>query len=261
MILERMRAMNRMLQTAAKVTYAEVATILGQVLEANVYIGDREGGILGFSLQKGFECDVMLEKVLQVGCFPERYVEWLLRATETLPNVRLKESRCAFSGDLLCKFSDKFTTILPMYGCGERSGTLIVAKFEKEFTEADLVLAEYAAVVVGLKFLRDQNDRTEEIARKKAIVQMAFGTLSYSEQTAMRYLLREIEGNEGLLIASRIADQKGFTRSVIVNALRKLGSAGVLESQSLGMKGTYVRITNEYLMAFLEKLSEAGSHR
>ena len=34
----------------------------------------------------------------------------------------------------------------------------------------------------------------------------------------------------------------GITRSVIVNALRKLESAGIIESRSLGMKGTYLKV-------------------
>ena len=39
-----------------------------------------------------------------------------------------------------------------------------------------------------------------------------------------------------------IADRIGITRSVIVNALRKLESAGIIESRSLGMKGTYLKV-------------------
>ena len=62
------------------------------------------------------------------------------------------------------------------------------------------------------------------------------------------------EGNEGLLVASRIADRVGITRSVIVNALRKFESAGVIESRSLGMKGTHIKILNDKLIPELEKV-------
>ncbi len=34
---------------------------------------------------------------------------------------------------------------------------------------------------------------------------------------------------------------------MIVNALRKLESAGVIESRSLGMKGTYLKVLNSGL--------------
>jgi len=61
------------------------------------------------------------------------------------------------------------------------------------------------------------------------------------------YILDELGGKEGLLVASKIADRIGITRSVIVNALRKLESAGIIESRFLDMKGTYIKILNEQI--------------
>lgn len=70
----------------------------------------------------------------------------------------------------------------------------------------------------------------------------------------LNIFLRSLDGNEGLLVASKIADRVGITRSVIVNALRKLESAGVIESRSLGMKGTYIKVLNNKFLMELEKL-------
>lgn len=56
-----------------------------------------------------------------------------------------------------------------------------------------------------------------------------------------------------VLTASSIADEIGITRSVIVNALRKLESAGIIESRSLGMKGTYLKVLNQQFIKELEK--------
>ena len=88
------------------------------------------------------------------------------------------------------------------------------------------------------------SEEIEEEARSKAVVQMAINSLSYSELEAIEHIFEELNGNEGLLVASKIADRVGITRSVIVNALRKLESAGVIESRSLGMKGTYIKVLN-----------------
>ncbi|MPM75253.1 GTP-sensing transcriptional pleiotropic repressor CodY [bioreactor metagenome] len=85
------------------------------------------------------------------------------------------------------------------------------------------------------------------------MVQIAFSTLSYSELEAIINIIGALEGNEGLLVASKIADQAGITRSVIVNALRKFESAGLIETRSLGMKGTYIKVLNEYLLEELKK--------
>ena len=98
-----------------------------------------------------------------------------------------------------------------------------------------------------------------ESESKKAVVQLAIGTLSYSELEAVEHIFSELNGDEGLLVASKIADKVGITRSVIVNALRKFESAGVIESRSLGMKGTHIKILNEKLMDELKKIKDRKS--
>jgi len=256
LLLERTRKINKLLQKSDKVEYGEISKVLSNVMSANVYIVGKDGLSLGYALLHDFECDIMRDRVLSQGLFPERYVEWLLRINETSPNLHLDDGLCAFSDGLKCIFRDKFTTIVPIYGGGERIGTLIVAKFENEFTDDDLLLAEYGATVVGMEMLSDRSSKIEDEARKKATVQVALGTLSYSELEAVMHILAELDGNEGLLVASKIADRVGITRSVIVNALRKFESAGVIESKSLGMKGTYIRVLNERLMDELEKLKK-----
>jgi transcriptional pleiotropic repressor len=94
--------------------------------------------------------------------------------------------------------------------------------------------------------------------RRKAAVQIALGTLSYSEMDAAAHIFSELAGTSGILVASRIADRAGITRSVIVNALRKLESAGVIEAKSLGMKGTFIRILNDSLIESLNKQKQNG---
>ena len=144
----------------------------------------------------------------------------------------------------------------PINSGGERLGTLVLARFGKDFTEDDLVLAEYSATIVGMEILRSKQEEYEEEVRKKAVVQMAIGTLSYSELEAMEHIFEELDGEEGLLVASKVADRVGITRSVIVNALRKLESAGVIESRSLGMKGTHIKILNDKLLDELKLAKE-----
>ncbi len=223
---------------------------------ANVYIVHRDGHILGHALLDGFECSIMIDRVIEQGRFPAWYVNWIMSVAETIPNKQLKNGMCSFEKDTPCMFKDKYTTIVPIYGAGERIGTLIVAKFHNEFELSDLILAEYGATVVGTELLRDRSEQKEEEMRKKATVQVALATLSYSELEAVMHILSELDGDEGLLVASKIADRVGITRSVIVNALRKFESAGVIESKSLGMKGTYIRVLNEWLMDELKKVKK-----
>ena len=102
--------------------------------------------------------------------------------------------------------------------------------------------------------LRSVNEESAEEARKEQIVQSAISTLSFSELEAIIHIFDELGGSEGILVASKIADRVGITRSVIVNALRKFESAGVIESRSSGMKGTYIRVVNDYIFQELEQI-------
>lgn len=54
-------------------------------------------------------------------------------------------------------------------------------------------------------------------------------------------------GEEQIIVTSRIADQQGVTRSIIVNALKKLESAGVIDARSSGMKGTKIKVLNDMI--------------
>ncbi|PKM79462.1 MAG: GTP-sensing pleiotropic transcriptional regulator CodY, partial [Firmicutes bacterium HGW-Firmicutes-13] len=237
--------------------YGDIAEVLRKVINANIYISDRNGNLLGYSLVREFECEIMINEVLKNGVFPDSYNISLNNIDETRVNLKQKLNLCVFmQNDTECLFTNKLTTIVPIVGGGKRIGTLLLARFAEPFTSEDIILAETGATVIGMEILRERSERMEEEVRKKAIVQLAIGTLSYSELEAIEHIFDELKGNEGLLVASKIADQVGITRSVIVNALRKFESAGVIESRSLGMKGTFIKVLNQYLFDELKKLKK-----
>jgi transcriptional pleiotropic repressor len=255
-LLEKTRRVNKLLQRSAgrPVDFKEMAKVLSDLISSNVYIVSRRGKILGHTLVDDFECGVLKEEVLRGDAFPSEYNDRLLKIDETSPNIRQEHHACVFKKNETCGYEGKVTTIVPIIGGGERLGTLLLARYDGEFVDEDLVLAEYGATVVGTEILRSKTDRVEEEARKKAAVQVAIGTLSYSELEAVQHIFDELTGSEGFLVASKIADRVGITRSVIVNALRKFESAGVVESRSLGMKGTYIKVLNDRLVEELRKL-------
>ncbi|MGM9977629.1 MAG: GTP-sensing pleiotropic transcriptional regulator CodY [Clostridium sp.] len=254
-LLSKTRRLNKVLQKSGTevVAFRDICSLLSEVLECNVYIVSRKGKILGYTFESDFECDVMRKQVEEEGKFPNEYNDRLLKVKETIPNIAGK-GQCVFEGEGECIMKDKLSTIVPIIGNRERLGTLLLARFAKPFTDDDLVLVEYSATIVGMEILKAKQDELEEETRKKAVVQLAIGTLSYSELEAVEHIFNELDGNEGLLVASKIADKVGITRSVIVNALRKFESAGVIESRSLGMKGTHIKILNDKLLDELKKI-------
>ena len=144
--------------------------------------------------------------------------------------------------------------ITPIYIAGERLGTVFMYRQNQQYEIDDIILGEYGTTVVGLEMMRSVNEENAEENRKIAIVRSAISTLSFSELEAITYIFDELDGNEGILVASKIADRVGITRSVIVNALRKFESAGVIESRSSGMKGTYIKVMNDVVFDELKKL-------
>ncbi len=105
----------------------------------------------------------------------------------------------------------------------------------------------------GLEMLRSVSEEVEQERRKKGIVDSAISTLSFTEHKAVIHILEELEGNEGVLVASKIADRFGITRSVVVNALRKLRVRSC-ETRSSGMKGTYIKVVNDFIFDEITKL-------
>ena len=253
-LLENTRRINKTLQSTAgtSVSFDQLSSALGNVLNSNGYVVRNRGKVLGYYLITPEDSSVQVDEE-NTNMFPKEYAENVLMVYETKENMSKEEilKIFPFEHDRL----NKYTTLVPIMGSGERLGTLVLSRYDEPFTDDDLVMAEYSATVIGMEILRAISEEMEENMRKKAVVQMAIGTLSYSELEAIEHIFEELNGNEGLLVASKIADKVGITRSVIVNALRKFESAGVIESRSLGMKGTHIRILNDKL------LEELKNHR
>jgi transcriptional pleiotropic repressor len=254
-LLEKTRMINKILQgNKGYADFSEIAEVLKNVINANVYLIDREGAILGHSLVDDYECEIMVKQVIETKQFTKRYNDFLLKDDNLRDNLSQKNNRCPFLEENECLFfTDKIATVIPIMGVGKRLGTLLLARFNEPFGVEDLIMGERGATVVGMEILRSKADENEEETRQRAIVKLALSTLSYSETEAIDHVFRELDHGEGLLVASKIADQLGITRSVIVNALRKLESAGVTETRSLGMKGTFIRVLNPYLYDYLKK--------
>ena len=253
-VLQKTRKINKVLQTSggSSISFDLLAETLGEVLGANVYVVNARGKVIGLYLTDIQDSSVIEDEDTKLQLFPQVYTDSVLKINETLENLTGKKVLEVFPYEQ--ERLEKYTTIVPILGSGQRLGTLIISRYNDKFTDDDLVISEYSATVIGMEVLRGLSEEMEQEMRKTAVVQMAIGTLSYSELEAVEHIFKELEGNEGLLVASRIADRVGITRSVIVNALRKFESAGVIESRSLGMKGTHIKILNDKLIPELKKV-------
>lgn len=253
-LLGKMRKLNWVLSesTTGFFSFDDLCEILYELVDSNIYILNARGKILAARYDEGEEAPAIKDHKSNELTIPASINKKLLRITETKANLTDEDIKKIYGDDYL--MSDKHHTIVPVIFGGKRIATLEMARCSGEYNEEDIALFEYGATVVGIEVSRGIALEVEEEERLKNAVTMALETLSYSELDAVVKIFAELEGQEGLLVASKIADKSGITRSVIVNALRKLESAGVIESRSLGMKGTRIKITNEYFKAEVEKI-------
>ena len=173
-LLEKARKLNRLMQNGERVKYKEVALLLKNLISSNVYVIDVNGTILGYSLLDEFECGVMRDMVLADQRFPEKYMELVRETTETNSNISHKEQMCSFIDDKKCMYGEKRTTIVPVNGNGERIATLILARYDRDFNDDDLLLAEYAAAVIGVEILRNARCRFRKMRAKRQWCRLRF---------------------------------------------------------------------------------------
>lgn len=250
-LLDKTRKINKLLHNnnSNKVVFNDICDVLMEILKSNVLVVSRKGKVLGRS--KSEDVPYIEELIVnEVGEHIDNMLnERLLSILSTKENVNLQT--LGFSESTTRGYQ---AIITPINIAGERLGTLFIYKKEETYEIDDIILSEYGTTVVGLEMLRSVNEENAEETRKEHIVQSAICTLSYSELEAIIHIFEELDGNEGILVASKIADRVGITRSVIVNALRKFESAGVIESRSSGMKGTYIKVVNDYVFTELNRI-------
>ena len=250
-LLDRTRKINKLLHNTSttKVVFNDICRVLVETLRANVLVISKKGKVLGVGLSKEIE-EVDELVVNKVGSYIDPLLnERFLGVLSTRENVYL--GMLGFEKEGL---SDYKAMIDPIEIAGERLGTVFAYRSEAPFDIDDIIVSEYGTTVVGLEMMRAVDEENAEDERRIQVVRSAFSTLSQSETEAIISIFDELDGKEGNLVASKVADRIGITRSVIVNALRKFESAGVIESKSSGMKGTYIKVLNDYLFEEIEEI-------
>ena len=252
-LLDKTRKINKLLHNTntTKVVFNDICSVMVETLASNILVISKKGKVLGVG-----KSDVVPEirELLtdQVGEFIDGLLnERFLGVLSTKENVNL--STVGFEGPGIREYK---AIINPIEIAGERLGTVFSYRAGEPYDIDDIIVSEYGTTVVGLEMMRSVDEENAEDERKIQVVKSAFSTLSYSELEAILHIFDELDGREGILVASKIADRVGITRSVIVNALRKFESAGVIESRSSGMKGTYIKVLNDYIFTEIQEIRE-----
>ena len=250
-LLDKTRVFNKLLYDNPEnvFSFSDIASVLSQILESQSLILSRKGKVLGIGESEQVSEIQEYLRIAKGEFINTQLNERLLNILSTKENINL--STLGFSNQTTASY---YGIVSPIYVAKERLGSLFLYREEKPYDIDDIILTEFGSTVIGLEMLRSENEEAKEELRRISVVRSAISTLSYTELQAILHIFEELDGTEGILVASKIADRVGITRSVIVNALRKFESAGVIESKSSGMKGTYIKVVNDLVFDELAKI-------
>ena len=174
-ILDKVRKLNWLLQESptGAFTFDDLCEILSDLLEANVYVLDSEGSVVGVSLKLPKETSLEWNEEAERYFLPEALNKALVDVDSTMANLRNEDVHRLFNFDFK---SDRLNTIIPIVGGGSRWGAMIMNRQEPEFTNEDLVLGEYGTTIIALTLRREKLDAERRDAREKSIVQLAIDT-------------------------------------------------------------------------------------
>ena len=254
-LLDKTRKISKLLHnnSESKVVFNDICSVMKEVLGSEVFVISRKGKLLGSSCLKGDSCGNHCVASLLGGCEVGKFIdkslnERFLSVLSTRENVNLANIGFDFENA-----NTYHGVIAPVDIAGKRFASLFIYKAKGEYDIDDIILLEYGATVVGLEMVRAVKEEHDAKDRQEHMAHSAVDTLSATELKALGYVLEALDGDEGILVTSKIADKVGITRSVIVNAIRKLESAGIIESHSAGMKGTYIKIVNDVIYQVVEE--------
>ena len=234
-LLEKLRTLNKFFRKASIIDFQQAAETLGILVDAKVYILDTENKILG--------CSMPNDKSPRI---PEKY-DALFQSSGTLTDIIVADEICSK---------------IPMYAGRTDIGTIIAVRPQSQpekLTDDEIIILENAAHIISMQeYYRFQEKiKTRQMDSDK--IRSTLDLLSYSEQRAVFGIFRELKEPEGILVTSKIADEAGLTRSVVVNAIRKLQSATIIQARSLGMKGTFIKVNNPAFFEEIKKMAEETS--
>ena len=166
-ILTKVRKLNWLLQESptGAFSFNEMCGILSDLMDANVYVSNMKGKVIGVSYKIKSDSATISDPETQAEIFPGEYNEEFIKVKETVANVTGEDALKIFKYDY--DTSDKLHTLVPILGGGKRWGTLILTRYSPEFTDEDLVLAEYGATIIGMEIQRKKSVEEEEEERGK----------------------------------------------------------------------------------------------
>jgi transcriptional pleiotropic repressor len=221
---------------------------LCKILHANIYFFYADGEIFCYATSPDYHCR-HTDRSLVERQLPSKYKTFFDDVQHSAFNVYEEFPGCTCEDVDKCIYSERYFSIVPIYYNALRAtkAGMLMIRYGSPFAQEEEILCEYTAIVVALELFYRAQDSIKQDAMQIAYSQLAVNSLSASELTAAKVILDQIDGEEGIVMLVKAAAQAFVTQSVASSALKKLESAGVISTQSFGVKGKHIKINNQYL--------------
>ena len=235
-------------------SFNELAKELSSLLDGNIYIINTEGRILGVHYTIKEDAITSVDKDHKK--ISKKINDELLNFKETQINITGEKADFIFKEN---KNKKKYHAFFPIIiDKKKREGTVIFSRYFSKFNDEDIILGELSAMIIGFEIKKVLTRKIEKEEREYAQAKKAVETLSFSEISALKEILKTLKEknkNDNIIIASKVAKQGNITRSVIVTTIKKIESANIVASRSLGMKGTYIKVLNNNIFDIVEQIN------
>lgn len=251
-LLDKTRSINSLLQGQFKedrIIFDDLCLILSEHFAGNVLMISQKGKVLGLAVN---DSDNKLERLIsyKVGEFIDNNLNKRLNSILcTKENVNLETL-----GFTRAEATGLAAIVTPVLIAGNRLGHLFIYRKNNIFNIDDIILSEYGASVIGLETMRSEKEQGDRKETMKANVVAALAALSVTERIAIKRILSTLPKEGGIVVTSNLALELDITRSIIVNAIKKFASAGIIDAHSGGMKGTYIKVLNDTVYKEIEKM-------
>lgn len=223
LFLDKERKLKTILKRSATIDLREACKTLGALLNSGCIFVNNDGVVIG-------DTDFVIDSAIS---------DRLQDVLSTKENTDLNTIGIDYNG---------MAVIIPVMTNDKRFGSVIVYRTGSSYNNEEITMIEHIATVFTVYMANVFKNDEKDDKMKETAVNAAVSSLSLSETIAVSKILEILDYTDGIIIVSRIADEAAITRSIVVNALRKLESGGVIETKSYGRSGTHIAILNDKII-------------
>lgn len=260
-MLNKIRSLNMVFRqsSTSAIPIDDLCKKLSSILSANIYLFEPDGRIFSYATSDKFYC-AHNEDSLKAQFLPEAYQEIFKQGDETRFNVYEESPLCTCEGVDACIYKNRYYSMVPVFCNFQKRAGILLIRYGGAFGTDEEVLCEYTSAIVSLEFVRAETERIRRQGVQMARAQLAVDALSFSELVAANAALAALpqESGEGTVMLNTVSGQTYVTHSTVSGALKKLETAGVIKTKSMGVKGKYIRMSNPYLLEEIAKAVKAS---